>query len=403
MALRLTASFLLLLAGLGACPQQALAGQREEKTKPLPAPLLPAEQAWQVDLPSAPSAAGAIDHAHAYFPLRSGAVIALDRETGAMAWTIDLEATGPLAIEDGVLFVEGTGQVHAVQGSGGMRLWDAPLGGGLIAPLAVFRGMLVALVEPGQVKAFRASDGQEIWQRTLDSRSTTAAIALDAASVYVSLGSRLVRIDRADGATRWETDLEGTLGALTLGPDRVFVGSSDKVFYALQPEKGRLEWRWTLGGVAIGAVWHDGVVYVTAVDNLLRALRSDGGNQIWVHKLTTRSIAPPSVFGGLVVVNGRNPGLSTLNALTGAAIATLATPPDLAGVPLVDQTLRPFRVAMVAVTRTNRVIGLRPTGMMFRERPLAPFQALPGRSLSREPFPKPDAKTTGSGLAPVKH
>ena len=142
---------------------------------------------------------------------------------------------------------------------------------------------------------------------------------------------------------------------------------------------------------------------MTAVDNLVRALRSDGGNQIWVHKLTTRSVAPPSAFGGLVVVNGRNPPwLSTLNALTGESIATLATPPDLAGVPLLDQALRPFRVAMVAVTRTNRVVGLRPTGMMFRERPVAPLQALPGRSLSREPFPKPDSKTAGSGPAPVK-
>jgi hypothetical protein len=163
-----------------------------------------------------------------------------------------------------------------------------------------------------------------------------------------------------------------------------------------------VDWRWKLGGDAIGAVWQDGVVYVTAVDNLLRALRSDGGNQIWVHKLTTRSIAPPAAFGGIVAVSGRNPGLSTLNALTGEEIATLATPPDIAGAPLVDQVLRPFRVALVAVTRTNRVIGLRPTGMMFRERPLVPLQPLPGRALSREPFPKPEPKNAGFEPPPVK-
>jgi outer membrane protein assembly factor BamB len=316
-------------------------------------------------------------------------VIALDRETGATAWTIDLKDPGPLAIEDGLLFVEGGGRIHAVNGRSGTRLWDAALGGGLMTPLAVLRGMIVALVEPGQLKAFRASDGQQLWQRTLDPTVNTAAVALDAASVYVSFGSRLTRLDRADGATRWETDLPGTLGALTLGPDRVFVGSSDKVFYALQPEKGRLEWRWQFGGDVVGAVWQDGIVYVTALDNLLRALRSDGGNQVWVHKLTTRSIAPPSAFGGVVAVSGRNPGLSTLNALTGEAISTLAAPADLAGAPLVDLVLRPFRVAMVAVTRSNRAIGLRPTGMMFREQPLAPLQALPGRAVSREPFPTP--------------
>jgi outer membrane protein assembly factor BamB len=257
-----------------------------------------------------------------------------------------------------------------------------------MTPLAVSRGMLVAFVEPRTVKAFRTSDGQPLWQRTLDSASTAAALALDAASVYVSSGSRVTRLDREDGATRWEIDLPGTLGVLTLGPDRVFVGSSDKIFYALQPEKGRLEWKWKLGGDVVGATWRDDVVYVASLDNLLRALHSDGGNQIWIHQLTTRSIGPPSVFGGVVAVGGRSPVLSTLNARTGEAIETLATPSDLLGVPLVDPVLRPFRVAMVAVT-SNRAIGLRPRGLMFRERPLAPMQTLPGRALSREPFPKP--------------
>jgi outer membrane protein assembly factor BamB len=400
-AQRLNTSVLLLFVGLGACPQLVVAGQREPRFKPLPAPLLPAEEVWQVELTSPPSADGALDHAHAYFPLRSGSLIALNRETGATVWTIDLEEPGPLALEDGVVFVVSGGRVHAIQGGSGGRVWDAPLGGGLITPLAVLRGTLVALVEPGHVKAFRTSDGQQLWERALTSATSTAAIALDLAGVYVSFGSRLVRLDRVDGTVRWETELPGTLGAPTLGTDRVFVGSSDKAFYALHPEEGRLEWWRKLGGDAVGAASQDGVVYVAALDNLLRALRSGGGNQIWTHKLTTRPIAPPSAFGGIVMVSGRNPGLSTLNALTGEAIATLTTPPDLAGVPLVDPMLRPFRVAMVAVTRSNRAIGLRPTGMMFRERPLAPLQALPGRALSREPFPKPDSKT-GSGPAPTK-
>jgi hypothetical protein len=62
---------------------------------------------------------------------------------------------------------------------------------------------------------------------------------------------------------------------------------------------------------------------------------------------------------------------------------------DPQGVPLVDTTPEPFRVAIVVVTRDARAIGLRPTGMMFRELPLTPIQTLPGKPLSREPFSIP--------------
>jgi hypothetical protein len=47
-------------------------------------------------------------------------------------------------------------------------------------------------------------------------------------------------------------------------------------------------------------------------------------------------------------------------------------------------------VAIIAITRDGRAIGLRPTRMMFREQPLAPLQTLPGRPLNREPLATPN-------------
>jgi len=81
--------------------------------------------------------------------------------------------------------------------------------------------------------------------------------------------------------------------------------------------------------------------------------------------------------------------LSSFDATTGDPIATYSAPADLEGVPLVDSTLEPFRVAMIAVTRDGRTIGLRPTGLMFRESALTPLQSLPGRALNREPLQAP--------------
>jgi outer membrane protein assembly factor BamB len=188
----------------------------------------------------------------------------------------------------------------------------------------------------------------------------------------------------------WERELSGVLGRPTLAGDRLFVGSTDNHLYALDAASGRLAWpRWRAGGDVVGAAADDRLVFVASLDNLLRALRRGSGNQVWKRDLATRTIAPPSTFGGIVLVTGNSPTLSTFNALTGDPIGSFSVAADLQGVPLVDANPKPFRVAMIVVTRDARAIGLRPTGMMFREPPLTPLPALPGRSLNREPLTVP--------------
>jgi len=376
---------LLLSVVLGGCPQAASAGQRDQTRQNLPVPLLPAEEAWAVTLPSAPSAAGVIDATRAYVPLQSGLLVALDRETGTTEWSIEFESSWAPVAGEAVVFVAGTGGLRAVRSANGSQIWAVPLDAPIMAPLTLQSGVLLTLVEPGEIRAFRATDGQETWRRSLGSRSGPVAWTADETSVCVSWGGRLFRVALSDGAIQWDRELSGVLSRPTIAGNRVFVGSTDNTFYALHMETGRLAWRWRSGGDVVGATVDDRFVYVASLDNLLRALHRGSGNQVWKRELSTRTVAPPSTFGGLVVVSGNEPALSTFNAVTGAPISTFSAPADLQGVPMVDPVLAPFRVTMIAVTRDGRAIGLRPSGMMFRERPLAPLDALPGRPLEREP------------------
>jgi outer membrane protein assembly factor BamB len=183
------------------------------------------------------------------------------------------------------------------------------------------------------------------------------------------------------------------LSAPYIAGDRVFVGSTDNYLYALDSSTGRLLWRFGTGGDVVGATADDRFVYFAALDNLLRALRRGSGNQIWKRDLATRTIAPPSTFGGVVVVSGNNPLLAAFNATTGDPIDKFELAADIQGIPLVDATPLPFRVAMIVITRDGRAIGLRPTRMMFREQPLAPLQTLPGRPLNREPLALPHSQS----------
>ena len=343
-------------------------------------------------LPSPPTAQGTLDESRAYIPLQSGELLAIDRETGATAWSITLPTPWAPVVSGDVLYAAGNGDLQAVRAGTGDLLWRLAVDSELIAAPLLQDDTIVLLAKPDQLRALRKADGSEVWRRALSGELTTPNLTADSGGVLVASGNRLSRFALSDGRPLWERELSGVLGRPTLAGDRIFVGSTDNSLYALNAENGRLAWpRWKAGGDVIGAAADDRLVFVASLDNLLRGLRRSSGNQVWKRDLATRTIALPAAFGGIVLVTGNSPTLSTFNALTGEPIGSYSVAADLQGVPLVDSTLLPFRVAMIAVTRDARAIGLRPTGMMFRELPLTPVQALPGRSLNREPLTPPKA------------
>jgi outer membrane protein assembly factor BamB len=386
---------------LGACPHASVARQLDTtRLVPPPAPLLPVEEAWNVSLPSPAAAQGALDGRRVYIPLESGQLIALDRETGANKWSVEFSSSWPPIVGNGVVFAAGAGELLAVGAEHGDLLWRTSLDTALTTAPVLQGDSIVVHVKPGHLIALRTADGSEKWRTTIEEQAGLPAMAADAAGVVVASGARLSRLATADGGLEWTRELAGVLGRPVVAGDRVFVGSTDNYLYAIEVTSGRLAWRYPAGGDVVGAAADDRFVYFASLDNLLRALRRGSGNQVWKRSVSTRTIAPPSTLGGVVLVTGNSPTLSTFNAITGQPIASYSVPADLQGLPLVASTLEPFRVAVIAVTRDARAIALRPTGMMFRELPATPLLSLPGRPLNREPLTPPAAGASGTSHQP---
>jgi hypothetical protein len=95
-------------------------------------------------------------------------------------------------------------------------------------------------------------------------------------------------------------------------------------------------------------------------------------------------VLPPVAFRGVVVVPGLMPAVTVFVGRTGAVMGTHPASGDLAGPPLVDPSVKPFRVSLVTVTREGVVEAFRPAELMFRETAAAPVGTLPGRGLARE-------------------
>ncbi len=352
---------------------------------PAPMPLLTAEAAWTVTLPSAPAAAGAMDDRRIYVALRQGLLVALDRDTGRLAWSLPLETASPLLAGGGLLFVVGDKSIQALNAADGTEQWEAPIPAAVTAPLFWDTGWLIAITGSGEVMALRGVDGVVMWRRSLGAPSTHRAVAGGEAALYFALADgRLVALALTTGEPLWEQRLLGTISEPATARDRVFVGSTDNFFYAFDADSGRPEWKWRNGGDVIGAAADDDFVYFASLDNLIRAVNRGNGNQRWKMATGTRPVAPPRAFGGIVVLPGLMPAVTAFIGKTGTVMGTQAAAGDLVGPALIDPLLEPRRVAIVMITREGVVEAFRPTERMFRETALVPVAALPGRALTRE-------------------
>jgi outer membrane protein assembly factor BamB len=384
---------LLLSVLLGFCPQNVFGGQRPKKIEPLVTPLFPAEQAWQVALTFPPSANAAMDDTRVYVPLEGEHFAAFDRATGAVAWTADIESAWPPLVHDGVVYLAASDELHALDAATGNHRWRIDLGRGAMAPMAMTTNALIVLVAPDEVWAFKPSDGGRLWVQPLGGRSGRVSMAVDATGIYVGLVDRLIRVTPETGAIRWDVMLPGQLAITAVARDRIFAGSTTNEIYALDPDSGRLIWKFPrFGGDVVGITATKDHVFVVSLDNVLRGLNRGNGNQIWKRVLTFRPVGSPQVFDGIVAVSGAE-SVASFNSKTGMPIGTFESPNLLQGPLLVDATPAPFAVSILAVTRDGRLIGLNPTEMMFKEQAVQPLTALPGRPLAKELSPLPSGQT----------
>jgi outer membrane protein assembly factor BamB len=329
----------------------------DDRTGPRP-PLLPAATLWEIALPDIPRAGGALDAARVYVPLPA-AVVALDRTTGVTHWSSPVEEARSAVAAGDLLLVTGAAAVWAFEAASGTIRWRTALEPAFTAPVATPGLLIVPLAEGGLV-ALDAADGQEAWRQTLDGSPARSMVAGDD-TVWAALeGGRLVAIAPATGDVRWSRRLDGTPGPLSRVADRLWAGTPEGTFSAVRPDTGRVLWEWALGGSVAGATAGDGLVYVAALDNLLRAFNRGNGHQRWRQALPTRPLAPPRLVGGELLVTGVDPVLATFDAETGAPIGTWTTPVLPQGSALVDPPPAPGGAAIVVVLRDGQVVGLRP-------------------------------------------
>ena len=379
----------------------AVSGQQPKRTRePYIAPLLPAEQAWKITLPARPAADGVMDDSSVYVPLEGvaasseddgppavpAALVALDRQNGAIRWTSSVSTALPPLLTHGVLIVATSSGLEALDPRTGRGQWSLALDRSARARPIAQGPLLFTVLEGGELVAVHLERREVVWRLSLG--ADRVSMTTDAEAVYLVTGSRAISVKLSDGTIRWERALDGELSEPVVDRDRVFIGSTTKSFWSLDARTGKDKgWTWNgkiFGGAIVGASVEGNKVYVVSWDNIVRALDRGHGAQRWKEPVT-RPLFPPRILNGVIAVVGVSPTLSTFRADTGSPVSTWAFPSELLlqGAPLIDEPA-PYRVAIVAVFRDGQVFGLRSIEMLFKEAAAVPLTVLPGRPLPRE-------------------
>lgn len=308
--------------------------------------MLPSAVRWSVPISANPAAPPVIDADKVFVVLESGAVQAHRVADGSTAWKVDLRSEFPVAVDGERVFVAAGEAIHALKTADGSEAWLAPAGTVTTPPLA-HAGWLIASTEKA-LTAYRAADGSKVWSREVGKQGVAPTIEAD--NLYVPLeDGRLLALDLQTGADRWVRHLTGPLSEVLALSDRVYVRSGDKHLYCFGASDGQREWRFLFGALIRGRpVADEKRIYVTAMDNTVRAFRRSNGELLWHPALPFRLTTGPELIDSVVIVSGNAGELRALDAATGKPVGNITLEDSLAMPPAFGKSGE--TVVMAAIT-----------------------------------------------------
>ena len=288
--------------------------------------VLPTTVRWSVAVSAAPATAPVIGGDRVFVALQSGIVAAHQLRDGAEIWRVELRAEQPVAVDGARVFVAVGEAIHALDAASGSVAWVAPTGP-VTSPLLAQDGWLI-VASAGALSAFRAEDGQKIWSRDLGPQRARATIEGD--YLYAPLDDGQLRaLDLKTGADRWTRRLAAPASEVLAFPDRVYAGSGEGYFYAFDTADGEREFRQRIGASLRGRPVAEGPrIFVTTIDNMVRAFDRNSGGMRWHHSVPFRPGAPV-VIGATVAVPGLSSEVQVFEAATGKPAGQIKLEDDL--------------------------------------------------------------------------
>jgi outer membrane protein assembly factor BamB len=338
-------------------------------------PTFPALTLWSVDLPAQPAASPAATAHVVAVALQSGVVSGWRLADRHQAWTAKIAVGGPVSAVGEVFVVQVKDGVQALAASSGALLWRVEAAD-VSAPILA-EGGWVLVATPERLIALRLSDGKQVWSTAVGRINRRPAV--DGDRLYASTSDgRVLALDLASGNLKWEREVGDNPSQPFAVGGRVYVGGG-RDFACLKAESGSQDWRFSIGAPVVGAAAVDeSHVYVTSMDNLVRAMDRISGNVRWKADLGHRPDAGPTVVGATVIVPGRASLIRGFDAKTGRPAVQLTLPEPMVVQPtfFMGPGGRQMAAALTANLKGESRLTIAGSALPFI--PLVPLTSLPG-------------------------
>jgi len=237
---------------------------------------------------------------------KDAAMIALDRRTQKERWRHEGTFCLPPAVRNDTVVGAGEdGALHALLAESGEKIWQVELVDERLRVAPVISGNLLLVgTARGRLYALDMADGEERWQRELDSGVRTTPLVADGRIWVGSATGRIASLELESGRRLWTSEL-GALPAagLALTQGILVVGAVDRNVYGLDAESGEEVWRFeTEGVVRSSPAATRTTVYCASSDGHLYALMAATGRLLWKFRLEGPVLEPVAIGGDVVVV-----------------------------------------------------------------------------------------------------
>ena len=320
------------------------------------------ENLWEVKTPNASPAAVGPDGT-LYVATFEDGVFALDGHDGSTRWNVPMWSWGAISpVLDGLgslIAVSDTPSaphVVAFDVSNGEQRWEVGVAENTDAVPSIGLNGMVYVETTGGLTALNGSTGEELWiLPEAGTRESSPAVAADGTVFVGSEDGRLYALNGESGEVIWTYQTgAGIRCSPNIGADgTVYIGSDDGKLYAIAgsapladtpwpkyqadmqnsgrgnvpppPEPGDLMWQFpvALGGSlsACPAIGGDGVVYLSSPDQKVRALNGRTGEVLWSYATELgASTAPVLGMDGTVYLGLADTNIVALNGATGEVL-----------------------------------------------------------------------------------
>lgn len=291
-------------------------------------------ETWNVLVP-------AVDGERIFAADVNGVVKAMDRLTGKVLWSQDLDRPVSGAVGAGYgLVLLGTlrGEVIALDAGTGDEKWRARVTSEVLAPPATNGDVVVVQTQDDRLIALEASDGSQRWvydntPAVLTLRGTSSPLLTSRLAIAGLSTGKVIAVDTQRGLPVWEqrvaipqgrSELDRIVdidGGLLLSGNTVYVVTYQGRVAGLDLDSGRILWQREASSYA-GVAEGFGNVYVSAASGAIESIDERSASVLWSNDaLARRQLSAPEVFSSYVAFGDLEGYLHLVSQVDGRFVA----------------------------------------------------------------------------------